>query len=701
MQYLRLTFLCCFLMFVCACAHTGSQKAPGMVFTTEAFKFFKGEFENTDYFRKHKPKSIAVAPFELALNNSLSINFEDENPADIVRRGLYNHISSLPFQDLELYEIDKRLHNAGIDTPEKIYTLLQKNPKKLKSILGVDALVTGQVTHFDRVFVGIFSQIAVGCEVKMWDLNTGKLLWRAKHVSRAAGGGISLTPIGLALDGLAALWNMRGAAMLEQTDNLFREIVSTIELPRSALAAAVAKPKIDLFICLNAKRPFRAGEKVSFRLIGDPGATAYVDLGHFKSGIELAPVPEKIKQAIFSQALEQIEEEYVKTGHELTTELKTAIKELLNKREIYEGTYTVEPGEEAYGLMAKGYLVNSAGGQAIQMDVIHTIDIDGLPPAQVTALKAGSLDNKIELSWARNSEPDIVAYEIWTSFTPLSGYQKAAAVETNKFILDGLTNFQKIYVRIRAIDKAGNEGQFSPYIEAVPLPEPDLYALPQPGPALAGEIKTKILLRAEKGPFLIQSDLIVRPGGVVYIEPGCEIKFLPDTSIQVTGGAIMAYGQKNKEIRLIPASENGVPGSFAGLIFDKAQKAILQHVVIEKAETGIRIKGCAPHISGIKITRCAQAAIYLEDGARPEITDSLISNNQGMGALVMEGEAIAPEIHHNAFVNNEPFQVQSYTPLTIDLSNNYWGSAKLNKEQFLGELVLKPFLKEPPATINQ
>ena len=701
MQYLRLTLLSCLLILLAACAHTGSQQTPGIVFTTEAFKFFKGEFENTDYFRKHKPKTIAVAPFELAMDNGLSINFQDENPADIVRRGLYNHISSLPFQDLELYEIDKRLHNAGLDTPEKIHTLLQENPKKLRSILGVDALVTGQVTHFDRIFVGIFSQISVGCEVKMWDLSTGKLLWRARHVSRAAGGGISLTPIGLALDGLAALWNLRGAAMLEQTDNLFREIVSTIELPRSALAAAVAKPKIDLFICLNAKRPFRAGEKVSFRLIGDPGATAYVDLGHFKSGIELSPVSKEMKKAIFSQAMKQIQEQYVKTGHELTAELKTAIKELLNKREIYEGTYTVEPGEEAYGLMAKGYVVNSAGGQAIQMDVIHTIDIDGLPPGQVTALKAGSLDNKIELNWAKNSEPDIVAYEIWTSSTPLSGYQKVKTVETNKFILDGLTNFQKIYVQIRALDKAGNEGQFSPYIEAVALPEPDLYALPQPGPALAGKITTKILLRAEKGPFLIQSDLIVSSGGVVYIEPGCEIKFLPDTSIQAAGGSIMAYGQKNKEIRLVPASENALPGSFIGLILDNAQKAIFQHVVIEKAETGIRIKGCAPSITETKITRCAQAAIYLEDGARPEITGSLFRDNQGMGALVIEGEAIAPEIHHNAFVNNEPFQVQSYTPLSIDLSNNYWGSAKLNKELFLGKLVLKPFLKEPPATIHQ
>ncbi|WP_457571191.1 right-handed parallel beta-helix repeat-containing protein, partial [Desulfovulcanus sp.] len=198
-----------------------------------------------------------------------------------------------------------------------------------------------------------------------------------------------------------------------------------------------------------------------------------------------------------------------------------------------------------------------------------------------------------------------------------------------------------------------------------------------------------------------QSDLIVRSGGVVYIEPGCEIKFLPDTSIQVLGGSFMAYGQKNKEIRLVPASENAPSGSFIGLILDNAQKAILTRLIIQKAETGIRIKGCAPRITETKITKCAQAAIYLEDRAAPEISCSEIYDNQGMGGLLLEGEGLAPKIHNNIFINNEPFQVQSYTPLTIDLSNNYWGTQKINKELFLGEsIILDPILKKKPECLS-
>jgi hypothetical protein len=65
---------------------------------------------------------------------------------------------------------------------DKIMAIISKNPQKLKSILGVDSVISGEITHFDRIFMGIYSQVAVGCEVKMWDLQTGKLLWRAKHV---------------------------------------------------------------------------------------------------------------------------------------------------------------------------------------------------------------------------------------------------------------------------------------------------------------------------------------------------------------------------------------------------------------------------------------------------------------------------------------------------------------------------------------
>lgn len=698
---LRLLVLMVFLapaaFMGCAAVDISTDQAIGIIATSEAFKSFKGEFENTAYYKKHKPKSLAVLPFKGLDAKSYSIDFESENPAGVVRRGMYNHIASLPFRDLELYNTDKLLKNAGFKDIRKVEAVIAENPKKLKSILGVDAAITGRVTHFDRIFVGIYSQIAVGVEVKMWDLKTGNLLWRAKHVSRAHAGGLSVSPIGLVIATVAAVWNLRATEMMSQTDDLFREIISTIDLPESERVAQVPPPRIDMFAAMNTGKPFTIGKKVAFRLIGDPNNSAYVDLGDFKSGIELAPVPGNVKQALQTEVLEAIKKTYKETGHTLTPELLAAVKEELASREIYEGTYMVEPGEQAYGMMAKGYLVSPAGTQGTALDVANIVDVDGLSPQPATGLTAESLDNKIKLSWTPNPEDDLTRYEIWLSSTPLGGYSLAAESEKNEAIIEDLPNFTRIYVQVRAFDKAANAGDFSKHIEAVPLPEPGLYDLPQPGPALSGVVAEKILLVADKNPYTVLSDLTITSGGVLYIEPGVKILFAPDTALKVAGGDFLAYGMGNKPIYFGPQTSASEPGSWQGVVLEGAKRSVLRHVTIEGAATGLTIDNSAPSIISATITNSSQAGLYLKDNAKPNISCSKFSGNEGQGAIVIEGEGLAPVIRNNIFQDNNPFQVQSYTPLEIDLTGNYWGRSDPEADWFLGEVVWKPALAKPTA----
>ena len=215
-----------------------------------------------------------------------------------------------------------------------------------------------------------------------------------------------------------------GTEMLSQTDDLFREIVSTMEVPASAAGMQTPPPQINLFVAMNTGRPFTLGKKAAFRLIGDPNCTAYVDLGDFKAGIPLTPVPPATKDALQAEVLAALQANYAETGHELTPELLEAVKAGLATREIYEGTYTVEEGEEAYGLVPKGYLVNAGGAQSTAVDAVHNVDIDSRPPAPVAAATAEALDGKASLSWQPSEEADLAAYEIWSSATPLSGFTK-------------------------------------------------------------------------------------------------------------------------------------------------------------------------------------------------------------------------------------------------------------------------------------
>jgi hypothetical protein len=691
----------CFLGFT-GCVHYQGEGAVGTIIaTSEAFKEFDGEFENTPYFKNHKPESIAVLPFSSPEEKLFAVKSGFDKPEDIVRKGFYNHISSLPFKDLEIFDIDKRLRNAGLQNSETIQRLIAENPKKLKSILGVESVVTGNVSHFDKIYAGVYSQVAVGCEVNMWDLETGQLLWRARHVSRAHAGGISLNPIGLLLSAAASAWNLRNTEMLSQTDELFREIVSTIELPSSMMISPKSKSIIDLFATMNTGKPFTSGKDIAFRLIGDANCRAYVDLGNYKSAIDLEPLSPSMKQAAKSDIMVSIQRRYEDAGQTVSTELMEEVEKEFTNREIYEGVYTVSPGEEQYGLTAKAYLVNAFGDQVSKLDVGHTIDIDAKPPAATTKLTSESLNQKVNIRWLPNKEADLAGYQIWISTSPLSGYELIKTSEKNDVYLENLNNFNRFYIKVRAMDRADNKGPFSMAVEAVSLPKQGLYDLPRPGPVLEGPIRDNILLVKEKSPYRVISEIQVKPGATLYAEPGVVLRFSPKAALVVNGGSFVAYGRKDLPVQLAPSVFGAQSGAWRGLVLDQTENTLLNYIVIEKAETGMTIINSSPEVFSATIRNCSQAGLYLKENAQPNITCSVFSSNHGQGGMVIEGAGIAPRIRNNMFIGNEPFEVQSYTPLNVDLTGNYWGRPVPDETRFLGLVAWKPFLSARPEVCPQ
>ncbi len=680
-----------------ACVHSqGDGGVTTIIATTEAFKAFDGEFENTAYFKDHKPESIAVLPFATLEEKPFTIQSEGQIPEDIVRRGLYNHISSLPFKDMELFQTDTRLKNASLLTPDDFLQLIQDNPKKLKSLLGVDAAVTGEVTHFDRYFVGIYSQVAVGCEVRLWDLTTGQLLWRARHVSRAHAGGLSLNPLGLLMSAAASAWNMRATEMLSQTDEVFREIVSTIELPKSDLVTQQHPPNIDLFAAMGVDRPFTAGKDIAFRLVGDPDCKAYVDLGDYRNAIRLAPVSAKEKQAISNELMTLVRDRYQAGGQEFTEDLAAEMQSGLASREIYQGSYTVEPGEEFYGLVSKAYLVNTMGDQGTRVDVANLIDIDANPPNEPAALTGQGLNRKIKLNWGPNPEKDLKGYELWTSASPISGFSLAQFSEANHFLLEDQPNFDSVYIKIRALDQADNAGPFSPTVSAVPVPESNLLDLPQLDTSLGGNVTASHLLVREKSPYEVMADLHIREGAILYVEPGVQIRFSVDTAMIVEGGGLVVYGDRDRPVWFRPMSIQTPPGSWKGLTLNNSRQVRLRHVNLVQAANGITVENSSPEIYASTIRGCSQSGLYLRSHAKPEIICSTLTDNGGQGALVIEGEGVAPKIRQSVLTRNQPFHVQSYAPMLIDLRENYWGTSAPDPNLFLGNVTWEPVLPEAP-----
>jgi len=63
------------------CAHyKGDGSMTAIVATSEAFNSFDGEYENTDYFKHHKPESFAVLPFSSLEEKPFTLDAGFEHP---------------------------------------------------------------------------------------------------------------------------------------------------------------------------------------------------------------------------------------------------------------------------------------------------------------------------------------------------------------------------------------------------------------------------------------------------------------------------------------------------------------------------------------------------------------------------------------------------------------------------------------------
>ena len=137
-------------------------------------------------FQKSMPLTVAVLPFE-------NLSREPE-AADIFRRLFYNNFSSLAYSDIELSNIDQLI--SGFSTKDIFKTI---EPRKVGETLKADAIIVGKITQFESLYAGVYSHISVGAEIKMFDKDSGEVLWSLTHTETSRSGSVPTSIVGAIL----------------------------------------------------------------------------------------------------------------------------------------------------------------------------------------------------------------------------------------------------------------------------------------------------------------------------------------------------------------------------------------------------------------------------------------------------------------------------------------------------------------------
>jgi hypothetical protein len=193
---------------------------------------------------ENPPRTVAVLPFRSQIGEGRVEGSEElfnflsrkdpsqpESVGERMRRAFFGQFAQLEFDHVKISRIDRTLQREGLNTWEKMETFPLQS---LGELLGADAVIVGQVTHFDYYYAFLYSQLAVGLSLEMRDTKTGEILWRVHDARRDHTVRIVYDPIALAVGLFQVGFSMRPINMMRAMDEICRELVGTIPPPPAA-----------------------------------------------------------------------------------------------------------------------------------------------------------------------------------------------------------------------------------------------------------------------------------------------------------------------------------------------------------------------------------------------------------------------------------------------------------------------------------
>jgi hypothetical protein len=145
-----------------------------------------------------------------------------------MRRAVNGYLASREFVEVNLIQVDTVLKEHGIDTKEKLDAV---SPAALGKWLGVDAVIYGEVIHYEAYYAFLVSAWQVGADVKMVSTQTGEELYSVNGILYSVDLRPAFDPMDIAINSSLSLLELRDVSLARAEEEDAREIV--LRIPRS------------------------------------------------------------------------------------------------------------------------------------------------------------------------------------------------------------------------------------------------------------------------------------------------------------------------------------------------------------------------------------------------------------------------------------------------------------------------------------
>jgi hypothetical protein len=207
------------------------------------------------------PQKVAILPFANRSSNP--------EAATIVRKMFYNFFSSLNYLDLEPSFVDVKLEKNNLY--QKIVSGDVVSLQKLGQVLGVDAVVFGEVLSLGKIYAVLYSDTQASLSARLVSCYSGQTIWRLEYTAHLRSGDVPLSITGLAAALVKTAISHQRATVMQAASKLCMQMIATVPNPPELTETP---PRIEVMVHNGAGSLMLPGSKLKVVMVGDKNLEA-------------------------------------------------------------------------------------------------------------------------------------------------------------------------------------------------------------------------------------------------------------------------------------------------------------------------------------------------------------------------------------------------------------------------------------------